>query len=501
LATSVLTPGVRRRAIPNAVWNIAGQLVPLVVGVLTLPALIRLVGLDRFGFISLVWVLVGYASVFDFGIGRALIRTVAAHLGRGSDAGARASAQAGLFFLGLFGLVIGSALALAGPWLIGSVMKVPPDLQGEARVAMVLLGASLPLVMLTTGYVGTLSAHQHFRELNLIRMVMGVASYAGPLLVALWVNRLEAIVGFVLVMRLLATLAHAWVCSLRCGFRLQPALPQREHSRELFTLGGWMAVSNLVSPMLSYLDRLLLSALVPVRAVAFYATPFDLISKAMILPNSIMAAVFPRASAVEAGSEAARRMLGDNMRRLFVLMFPLLFAFVALARPGLSGWLGAEFAQHSAPVLQILAIGLLFNALAQGPAMLIQAAGEPRWMAKTHLVELPLFVGLLWLLTSHYGIVGTAAASALRNSIDAVIVFMLARRGVAQGLQIDRSVILPAALAAALFAAALWVRTWAESLIVLLPGLALFCAFAWWRVLQPGERNRLLELAQGRRSF
>jgi O-antigen/teichoic acid export membrane protein len=498
LAASVLTPGVRRRGIPNAVWNIAGQVVPLVIGVLTLPALIRLVGLDRFGFISLVWVLVGYASVFDFGIGRALIRTVAAHLGRGSDVGARASAQAGLFFLGLFGLVIGSALALAGPWLVGSVMKVPLELQGEARVAIVLLGASLPWVMLTTGYAGILSAHQHFRELNLIRMVMGVASYAGPLLVALWMNRLEAIVGFVLLMRLVATLVHARVCSQRSGFRLQRALPKRAASHELFTLGGWMAVSNLVSPMLSYLDRLLLSALVPVRAVAFYATPFDLISKAMILPNSIMASVFPRASAVEAGSDAARRMLGDSMRRLFVLMFPLLFTFVALARPGLTGWLGAEFAQHSAPVLQILAIGILFNALAQGPAMLIQAAGEPRWMAKTHLVELPLFIALLWLLTSRYGILGTAVASALRNSIDAVIVFALARRGVAHGFQVGRGFILPALLAAALMAAALWARTWTHGLLVLLPGLTLFCAFAWWRVLQPGERARLVALSSAR---
>ena len=70
----------RRRLLSNTAWNVAGQLAPLVVGVLTLPLLIRLVGLERFGFITLVWVLVGYASIFDFGIGRALVRTVAAHL-------------------------------------------------------------------------------------------------------------------------------------------------------------------------------------------------------------------------------------------------------------------------------------------------------------------------------------------------------------------------------------------------------------------------------------
>jgi O-antigen/teichoic acid export membrane protein len=257
-------------------------------------------------------------------------------------------------------------------------------------------------------------------------------------------------------------------------------------------------VSNLVSPMLSYLDRLLLGALVPMRAVAFYATPFDLISKAMILPYSVMAAAFPRATAVEAGSEAARRMLGDGIRRLFVLMFPLIFAFVTLARPGLGGWLGAEFAQQSAPVLRILAIGILFNALAQGPATLIQAAGEPRWMAKAHLIELPVFVGLLWLLTTHFGIIGTAVASALRNSIDAVIVFWLARRGVARGFHLDRRAAPPALLAAALLAAGWWAETWVQGLAVLVAGLALFGGFAWRRLLSPAERDHLTALAKRR---
>ena len=69
-------PG-RARLLANTGWNLAGQVVPLAVGIAVLPLLIRLLGLDRYGFLTLVWVLVGYASIFDFGIGRVLIRVVA----------------------------------------------------------------------------------------------------------------------------------------------------------------------------------------------------------------------------------------------------------------------------------------------------------------------------------------------------------------------------------------------------------------------------------------
>lgn len=484
----------RRLLLSNTAWNFAGQLAPLVVGVLTLPLLIRLVGLERFGFISLVWVLVGYASIFDFGIGRALIRTVASHLAAGDKPRAAASAHAALFFLSLFGLLLAGLLAPASAWLVSSALKLPDELVPEAVPATVMLAASLPFVMLTTGFGGLLSAHQHFKALNLIRIVLGVAGYLGPVLVALWSNRLEAVVAVVLALRMLGTLLHALVCSRQCGWRLRWVLPSADATRELFRLGGWIAVSNVIGPMLSYLDRLLLGVLVPMRSVAIYATPYDVVSKSMMFPAAIMATLFPLASGLERGSAQAQRMLSSSVRVLFVLMVPVIFLFVVLARPGLELWLGHEMADQGATVLQILAVGVLFNALAQGPAMLIQAAGEPRWMAKLHLVELPVFVAILWLLTSHFGIIGTAVAACLRNAIDAAVVFWLAYRRVSLSAMDWRAALPPGALALLLVVLGVWPSTWAEALPAALAGSVLFAVYAWLRLLSPSERSQLLGL-------
>jgi O-antigen/teichoic acid export membrane protein len=90
---------VRARLLANTGWNLAGQVVPLLVGIAVLPLLIRLLGLDRYGFLTLVWVLVGYASIFDFGIGRVLIRVVAQRVARADQAGAHHVARVGLSYL------------------------------------------------------------------------------------------------------------------------------------------------------------------------------------------------------------------------------------------------------------------------------------------------------------------------------------------------------------------------------------------------------------------
>lgn len=472
-----------------------GQLLPLVVGVLTMPLLIDRVGLERFGFITLVWVLVGFSSIFDFGIGRALIRTVAAHLASGDRQRAAASAHAGLFFLTLFGICLAALLAPASAWLVTSMLKLPAELVPEAVPAMMLLALSLPFVMVTTGFGGVMSAHQRFKALNLIRFVLGVASYLGPVWVAVLVSRrLDAVVAVVLLLRVLGTGLHAWACVRECGWRPQLAWLSREAVRELFSLGGWIAVSNFLGPMLSYLDRLLLAALVPMRAVTSYTMPYDVLSKTLIVSSSIMASLFPLASALSRGSEAAQRMLSESLRMLFLSTFPLIFILLVFARPGLESWLGQEVAEQGAPVMRILAVGVLLNALAQGPATLIQATGEPRWMAKLHLAELPVFIAMLWLFTLHYGVIGTAVASSLRSGLDAAVVYGLAHRRVAQGRLLWREALVPGLVASLLLSLGAWPTTWLQAVTIGVVGLSLFALYAWTCLLRPAERHRMLEM-------
>lgn len=68
---------------------------------------------------------------------------------------------------------------------------------------------------------------------------------------------------------------------------------------------------------------------------------------------------------------------------------------VVLSNDIMTVWLGAEFAQCSAPVLVLLAIGVLVNSLAQVPFALVQAAGRPDVTAKFHLAELVPYLSLM----------------------------------------------------------------------------------------------------------
>jgi O-antigen/teichoic acid export membrane protein len=160
----------------NTLWNLAGQLLPLIVAIIALPALIRSLGIDRYGFLSLALVLIGYAGLFDFGIGRAMTRLVAQKLAEHDLAGARRIGAVATTYMLLLGILSGVALCVFSRNIVSQWLVIPVALQSEAINAMWLLAASLPFVLLTAAYRGAIEAHQHFKPLNMVRIFMGTSA-------------------------------------------------------------------------------------------------------------------------------------------------------------------------------------------------------------------------------------------------------------------------------------------------------------------------------------
>lgn len=68
----------------NTLLNFVGQALPLV-AVVTIPFIVRGLGIERFGLLSLAWVVLGYFTIFDLGLGRATTKYVAEALGKGDE--------------------------------------------------------------------------------------------------------------------------------------------------------------------------------------------------------------------------------------------------------------------------------------------------------------------------------------------------------------------------------------------------------------------------------
>jgi O-antigen/teichoic acid export membrane protein len=177
------------------------------------------------------------------------------------------------------------------------------------------------------------------------------------------------------------------------------------------------------------MERFLLAALAGVAAVAYYTAPSEAALRLLIVPGALAAALFPALSASWAaggttGGAAHERLLGRPVRFLLLTLAPVVTAIVVCAGPLLELWLGAEYAARSTAALAILALGVLTNGLAHLPYAYLLGRGRPDIPAKFHLLELPGYVLVAWLLIQRYGVTGAALAWTLRVSVDAVLLVL-----------------------------------------------------------------------------
>jgi O-antigen/teichoic acid export membrane protein len=425
--TNVDAPVLGRRLAWNSLLNALGQGAPAVVAVFAVPVLVHALGLERFGILSLAWIVVGYFSLFDFGLGRALTQVVAERRAAGDQAGVNAVVVACLSAMLGLGLVGFIAAEVASPWLVQDTLKITPALRAEALTAFRILAAGVPIVIMGAGLRGALEAYERFDLVNAIRAPLGVANYLGPMLLLPFTHRLPAVVSVLVIARALS-LAATVVCYRRVvGPFRRTSITADGVLPVVLRSGSWMTVSNLVGPIMTYADRFVIGRLMSAAVVAVYSAPFDMVSRLMIVPAAVTSTLFP----AFAGNENKRHTADLFARGLMMTslgLFSVTLVVVLFAHEGMALWLGADFANRSAGVLQILAIGVFINCFAQIAFALVQGVGRADLAARANLAEVPFYLGLVWWLVESRGLEGAALAWTARVAVDAVIMFWLAAR-------------------------------------------------------------------------
>ena len=389
--------------------------------------------------------------------------------------------------------------AVFSPWLVDLMLKVPDDLREETLYTFYLLAVSIPIVILTSGFRGVLEAYQRFGAINVIRAVQGTFSFLGPVLVLPFSNSLVAIVAVLLAMRLIACALHFWLCQHVIPVGAISAQYDRELARRLLRWGGWMTVSNVIGPLMVYLDRFLIGAVLSLAAVAYYVTPYEVVTKLWVIPGALAGVLFPAFAAGLAGErQEVMRLQAAGVKALFVVMFPLCLLIVTFAVDGLTLWLGREFAENSAVVLQWLTVGVLINSVAQVPFALIQSAGRADLTAKLHLIQLPIYLVALWFVLRTQGIAGAAVVWAGRIAVDAVMIFLVARQMFPENDKTRRPAMLLVLMAASLLFTGAMLMDIAVKVVFTLVVSTLFAAIAWRFVLNADERGYLVRALPSR---
>jgi O-antigen/teichoic acid export membrane protein len=409
----------------NTGLNLLGLVVPLAVGFVTIPMVVRALGHERFGILALVWVVFGYFGLFDLGLGRTTTRFIADGLGRNETARLPDYLWTSVALQTAIGLAAACLSHLAAPLIVRRLLNIPAGFEAETILTLRLVGWSLPVLFVASSFRGVLEAAQRFDLVNAVKVPLNVLFYVLPLAGVALGYALPGIVVLLVASRVAALFAWGGLAlGVLPVLRTAPA-PRRELVRPLFAFSGWLGLSGILYAVTTSLDRLVIGSAMTVEAVTFYSAPYEAINRLQVVPGSLSMVLFPAFSFLDAGGRKDRSetLFARSSKFLLLSTGPVFILLMFFARDFLRLWLGPDFAAQSTLVVQVLSAAFLLNTIATVPNSYLIGIGRVDLAPKYQAVELAAAALLIFAGAKLWGIKGVAAATALR--LVAFTVFLL----------------------------------------------------------------------------
>jgi len=478
----------------NTLLSIAGEAAPLALGLIAIPILVRELGVDRYGVLTLSYLVVGYLGLFDLGLGRAATQQISDAIGASEMDRIPAIFWTSMMLMFVLGICAAAIIIGMSHWLVYSVLNIPAPMRAESVGVFLVLGAVLPFILSGSCSIGTLASFQRFDLTTSVGAATGVYSFTAPLAVLFFTHNLVWIVAILVTGRL-----AAWTVNLTLCMRLVPGLaanirPSRKSLKPLMSFGGWMTITGLISSLMVNFDRFVIGSMLSIAAVSYYTVPYQIVNKLPMLPGAMASVLFPAFSATARTDPDRATILFERASRYALLaLFPGVLILFFFSREILTMFLGSGFAGHGSDVMRLLLIGVLMNGLAQIPSGLVQAANRPDLTAKFHIAEAPIYFLALFLLLPRFGVAGAAVAWTLRVTLDAAALFTAAAILLPATKAVIARIACFAAIASAVVAFGVMLPGLSGRVIYTAVALAIYAVVGWCRVLDPPDRAMLMQ--------
>lgn len=488
----------------NVVWGWLGVAVNIVIGVLLAPIIIRKLGVTQYGVWIVLFSMLDYLRMLDFGFRAAVVNGVARCRAREDWDGVNRTVSTALLYF-----VVTGALCCAIPILFRdqaiALFNIPKELTGEARTLIVIIALSVGMRLILSPLTATLEAFQRFDLVNRAYISALVFRSVGSLAAIFAGYGLVEMAWIILIAQ---TGENLWnylsVRRVVPRYRVAPGLVESRTLRGLFGYGKHSAVMVIANMFSLQGPATVITLLLGPAAVAFFALP----QRLLLYATEALAKVSDVTSSVTAEFDETRsrervwRIAVLTNRTCFTLFMPLAIFLWFYGSALLELWVSAEVAVESGPVMRVMLVYFLFAVAGQynaGAVLIGQAKHAP--FAWGIVAEVVLTVGALFVVVPLYGVIGAAwvvtiAILLIRGVYLAILICRVNGFSIADYLASIYARPLVSAVPVAVAAAALhrllpggsWLELIAAGGVI----ATIYYGIAFFSVLESGHRSALL---------
>lgn len=483
-------------AFGNTFWTAALQL-------LAVRVYLELLGMEAYGVIGFFLSLQGLLQVLDAGLAPAVNRELA----RSQALGRLDAARTLLRTLGVIYWCVGATIALglvllssgiANMWLNARALNVE-ELTKAIMLMALIVAVRWPVAvyynaLIGLGQLGRASLFSAALSTVSIGCSIAALTFISADLTTLFtVQAIVALAGVLVIQRL------AWHA---IGERSSARFSWRALS-EIWRFSLGMGGVTLTAVVLTQLDKVLLSRLLPLHAFGEYMIAATLTAGLLLLVSPLMGIIFPRFSALVAGDhyKELKALYREGSQLFGFLFIPIVLAIALFGTEIVWVWTGHhDTALRVAPIMALLAVGYGINGMMFFPYALQLALGFSRIPLAINLAMMSIMVPLIFTLTTAYGAIGGAAAWPILQIAYLIVGTAVTHHYSDQGSALRwilRSIVAPLAIGlAVLLGFRMFLTTLAIGPVMMLigAGAGVFVVWAIAALLHPSARSAIIRL-------
>jgi O-antigen/teichoic acid export membrane protein len=411
----------KRQILKNVGSSWSALAVNVLVGIFLWPFILHHLGDSAAGIWVLIFSVTGYYGLFDLGIRSSIIRYVSKYNATGDRENLTRFVNTSLFSytcVGAFSMVLTLLLSSS----IERLFHIPAGMHSDARLLLLMVGASVSLGFPLGVFGGMLEGLQRFYILNWTNIASTLARAA---LIVYFLHRGYGLLTVALItvgLPIISSIVRGFIVFNICPVPLSLKYVDRDSFRHMANYGGTTFLIIVAARLRFRTDELVLGGMMSTVAVTYFNIGARIVDYAQEFVSSLAQIFVPMAS----HSEATGNL--DRVRKIYIagnrvcafLTFPITALLIIFGKHIIRIWVGGRYVPHSYPVLVIMMLGFALMLMQAASTRVLFGLGTHRTMAWVVMIEgianLILSIALVALVPT-FGIIGDCLGTAIPMAV------------------------------------------------------------------------------------
>lgn len=376
----------KKRLIHNAFFSSLSWILPLLLGFIATPIVVKGLGYEEYGLFSLILGLISYS--FTFGIGRAVTKYVSEYRSQFKTTEINEIISVTLWFSLILGIAATIFIVLGAETIVIDVLQIGNKNHVTAIKALYLACATISFLMVGQVFQAIIQALHRFDRNSLLIGINGVLLTLGNIALVLGGFRLNALLAWNLLVTILNCLlffhsAKKLLPEFRLTFQIRSRIINL-----IFKYGTGIIGYQIFGNILLIFERAWIIRKLGAENLTFYVVPMALAIYMHGLINSLILVVFPAFSELRDDAEKLLNLYRKATKIIFALVVFLAFNLICANKIFLKVWIDEEFSEKSYQILTVHVLTFSVIAVLTVIWQLAEGSGHPRFNA---------FISFIWL--------------------------------------------------------------------------------------------------------